>query len=117
MNVDNITINGNTISSTDNNGNIILDPNGTGTVDISSARITSVASPSANTDAVNKEYVDLAIAAFEQNSNLDITGDSGSGSIIFATEALNIAGGTGLSSAVTDNTITLNIWVILFLSY
>ena len=34
LNVDNITINGNTISSTDTNGNIILDPNGTGTIDL-----------------------------------------------------------------------------------
>lgn len=109
LNVDNITINGNTISSTDNNGSIILDPNGTGTVDISSARITSVGAPSANTDGVNKEYVDLAIAALEQNSNLDITGDAGSGTITFATEALNISGGTGLSSAVTDNTVTINL--------
>lgn len=33
-NVDNVTINGNTISSTDVNGNILLDPNGTGYVSI-----------------------------------------------------------------------------------
>lgn len=33
-NVDNITINGNTISSTDANGNILLDPDGTGYVSI-----------------------------------------------------------------------------------
>jgi hypothetical protein len=32
LNVDNITINGNTISSTDTNGNIILDPVGTGII-------------------------------------------------------------------------------------
>jgi len=34
LNVDNITINGNTISSTDTNGNIVLDPAGTGYVTI-----------------------------------------------------------------------------------
>lgn len=109
LNVDNITINGNTISSTDTNGNIVLDPNGTGTVDISSARITSVAAPTANTDATNKQYVDDAIAALETSSNLDIAGDSGTGSIILASETLTISGGTGLSSSVTDNTITINL--------
>lgn len=34
LNIDNITIDGNTVSSTDTNGNIILLPNGTGLVDI-----------------------------------------------------------------------------------
>jgi len=34
MAIDNITIDGNTISSTDTDGNIILDPNGTGTVQV-----------------------------------------------------------------------------------
>ena len=32
-NVDNLTVDGNTLSSTDANGNILLDPNGTGTID------------------------------------------------------------------------------------
>lgn len=109
LNVDNITINGNTISSTDTNGSIILDPNGTGTVDVSSARITSVATPTANTDAVNKQYVDSAVAALESGSNLDISGDSGTGSIILASEVLTVSGGVGLSSSVTDNTITINL--------
>ena len=36
---------------------MVLDPNGTGTVDVSSAKITSVATPSADTDAT-KGYVD-----------------------------------------------------------
>ena len=33
-NVDNLTLNGNTLSSTDTNGNIVLDPNGTGYVQL-----------------------------------------------------------------------------------
>lgn len=36
LNVDNITLDSNTISSTDTNGNLILDPNGTGLVQVSS---------------------------------------------------------------------------------
>jgi len=36
LNVDNLTLDGNTISSTDTNGNIVLDPNGTGAITLSS---------------------------------------------------------------------------------
>lgn len=59
--VDNINVNGNTISATDTNGNITLAPNGTGTVDASGKRITGVAAPVNDTDAANKGYVDNAI--------------------------------------------------------
>lgn len=58
LTVDNIDVNGNTISSTDANGNIVLDPNGTGTVDVSSAKITNVGTPTSSTDAATKGYVD-----------------------------------------------------------
>lgn len=58
LDVDNIRVDGNTISSTDTNGNIVLDPNGTGTVDVSNTRITSVAEPVNGSDAATKNYVD-----------------------------------------------------------
>ena len=41
LSVDNLTLDGNTISSTDNDGNIVLSPNGTGEVDISKVDIDS----------------------------------------------------------------------------
>ena len=44
------------------NTNINLVPNGTGTVDVASARITSVATPTQATDAANKAYVDNSAA-------------------------------------------------------
>ena len=40
--IDNITINGNTIGSTDTNGNVKLDPNGTGKIDASGANLINV---------------------------------------------------------------------------
>jgi hypothetical protein len=61
--VDNLDINGNTIASTDTNGNITLDPNGTGAVDVSSAKILNVATPTNANDGVNKQYVDTLVAS------------------------------------------------------
>ena len=58
LTVDNININGSTISSTDTNGNIIISPNGTGKVDVSGSIITGLAEPVNSTDAATKNYVD-----------------------------------------------------------
>ena len=63
IDVDNLNLNGNTISSTNTDGNIVLDPNGTGSVDVSSAKITNLASPTVNSDAVTKQYVDALVAS------------------------------------------------------
>ena len=61
LNVDNITINGNTISSTDIDGNIVLDPNGTGVISVSSTRITNVADPVNAQDAVTLAYLQSTV--------------------------------------------------------
>lgn len=58
LDVDNIRIDGNTISATDTNGGISIDPNGTGHVSVNNARIENLAEPVAATDAATKGYVD-----------------------------------------------------------
>ena len=56
LDVDNVNINGNTITAT---GNLVLDANGTGvTISASNKRITQVATPQNGSDATNKSYVD-----------------------------------------------------------
>jgi hypothetical protein len=55
--IQNLTIGGNIISSTEIDQNIVLDPMGTGTIHVSGARITNVAYPQELTDAATKEYV------------------------------------------------------------
>jgi len=58
LTVDNLNFNGNTITSTDTNGDIILSPNGTGKVDVSGSIITGISEPVNPTDAATKNYVD-----------------------------------------------------------
>jgi hypothetical protein len=107
LNVDNITINGNAITSTDTNGNITLDPNGTGSVDVSSAKIINLATPTANTDAATKKYVDDQFAG--GSAVLQIAADSGTTDTVLSNQIVTFAGGVGLSSAVTNNNITINL--------
>jgi hypothetical protein len=54
----NFLIQGNTTSTTNLNGDIILDPNGTGSVSVVNSRITDLDTPIDPTDAATKAYVD-----------------------------------------------------------
>lgn len=76
LTVDNLDFNGNEISSTDTNGDIVLNPNGTGNIDVSGARITNVAAPTANSDAVNKAYVDNAVTGLDWKSAVNLLADT-----------------------------------------
>lgn len=103
--VDNIDINGNTISATNLNGNILLSPDGNGTVVVNSKRITGVADPNANQDVATKKYVDDNVGA----SFLSIIGDTGTDTVNLADSNVTIAGDTGITTTVTNNTITIDL--------
>lgn len=84
LTVDNLNLNGNTISATNTNGDVVLDPNGTGTVNVSGSRITGVATPVNDNDAANKAYVDNSITGLTwknsvhllANTNVALTGST-----------------------------------------
>jgi hypothetical protein len=105
LKVDNLDINGNTISATNTDGNILLSPNGNGTVVLNSKRITGVADPSANQDVATKAYVDQNVGA----AFLTINGDTGTDTVNLADSNVTVVGDTGITTTVTDNTITIDL--------
>jgi len=106
LNVDNLRLDDNTLSSTNSNGDIVISPNGTGKVDVSSSIITGVLNPVANSDAVNLSFLNSA--------SFTTTADTGSPlGVLITSGTLNISGGTALTSVVSGTsgspTITLNL--------
>lgn len=101
--VDNISLNGNTITSTDSNGDLILDANGTGDIDVNSNKIVNVATPTADNDAANKAYVDGVVNGLDvkescqlaTTGNLTATYDNGAGTLTAGSNgALSVDGVT-----------------------
>jgi len=72
VDVNNIRVTGNTISSTDTDGSIVLDPNGTGTINVSSTRITNLADPTGAQDAATKAYVDATRSGLDVKASVRV---------------------------------------------
>ena len=70
--VDDITINTQTISTTAGNKNIILNPHNSGTVDVSTSRITSVVDPQGAQDAATKAYVDSVANGLDVKASMRV---------------------------------------------
>jgi hypothetical protein len=116
LNVDNVTLNGNTISTTDTNGGLILAPNGTGTttvnsvvfgttVDVVGKRITQVATPTADSDAATKAYVDAVTAG----QTFTIGDGSATDTFNAASGTLLFNGLTGITTAVTNDAVSIDL--------
>jgi hypothetical protein len=58
LTVTNVSITGNTITTIGTNQTLYLDATGLGTIDVSSNKITNLATPAADSDASTKKYVD-----------------------------------------------------------
>ena len=70
--IDNVDINGNTISTTDTDGNLVLDPNGSGAVNVNSSKIINVSEPTNDSDAATKAYVDASVSGLDVKESVRI---------------------------------------------
>lgn len=106
--VDNIYFDANKISTLNVNGNLELEPNGTGNVALlGNPKITGLALPTASTDAANKEYVDNAIQTNDIVFSMDLSDGKPNNYII--TNILNGPGGSGpafLDEGLAEDPIT-----------
>lgn len=115
LSVDNLTIDGNTITANNTNGDIVLAPNGTGVVDVTDSRIVGVATPVNATDAANKAYVDNAVTGLTfkaaanllANTNIALTGSTAT-LVIDGHAALTDTHGNGYRLLLTGQTTTAN---------
>ena len=104
--IDNIDIDGNTISATDANGNVNLLPNGSGHVFLSGQsfpNITGTVGQYLRTDGAG-----VTSWSSLPPSNFTLTGDTGS-SLFNTGSTLNFIGVDALDTAITTDTVTLSI--------
>lgn len=96
--VDDLVFDGSTISNT---GSITFDTNGNN-INIGNVKLYGVATPTVDSDGVNKAYVDNAVTT----NTFTIAADEGTNdSFNTATGTLTFQGHTGLSTLVTDDNI------------
>ena len=107
INVDNITIDGNSITSTNINGDINLSPNGSGVINASTSKITNVIDPTLNQDAATKKYVDDQFAG--GSTIFTLAADSGSNDPVAGQQTVTFTGDTGITTTVANNEISIDL--------
>ena len=95
--VDNIDINGNTISTTDSAGDLVLSPQGAGDVDVDSSKIINLADPSAAQDAATKAYVDATSSGLDVKASCELATTAALAAVTYAN------GSSGVGATLTAN--------------
>lgn len=80
LNVDNLTLDGSVLSTTNTDGDLVLAPNGAGHVSVSNSKITDLADPTNDQDAVTYSFLETYVSTGGgAESTQDIVGDMVSG--------------------------------------
>ena len=74
LQVSNLNISNTTIASTTANANIVLSPNGSGTISMNSSRVSNLGTPINPLDGANKSYVDYTVRVASLGLSADTTG-------------------------------------------
>jgi hypothetical protein len=74
LQVSNLNFSNTTISSTTANANIVLSPNGSGTISMNNAKISNLATPTDPAHGANKSYVDYTVRIAPLGLSADTTG-------------------------------------------
>ena len=101
FNADNLSIDGNTISSTNTNGDVIITPNGSGQITLSSSRV-AANQLNAVTVAVSNTVDTNTLRSFSSNADIVIQ-PQGTGTVDFKVPAQGTVGSAGAASALPAN--------------
>ena len=105
--VGNLKLTGNTLSTTNSGGNLILSPNGAGLVQING---TWTLPATAGTNGYVLTTNGSGIASWQQSSsNLSIAGTAGTGSIALLTQSLTVTGNSAISTNASNQSITVSV--------
>jgi hypothetical protein len=102
----NLYLSGDTITTTDTNGNLILNANGTGKISFYNAYTFPRTDGTANYVLTTNGSGVVSWAA--ASSNLSIAGTSGTGTIALTSQSLTVTGTNGISASATNQTITVS---------
>jgi hypothetical protein len=98
FNADNLRIDGNTISSTDTNGDVIITPNGGGQITLSSSRV-AANQLNAVTVAVSNTVDTNTLRSYSSNADI-VVQPQGTGTVDFKVPAQSTVGAAGGASAL-----------------
>ena len=107
VNTTELNINNNQILAYNSNSDIKLTTSGTGAIDVGGARIKNVAVPTGANDAATKSWVEGYVVAGIFASNITMVGDDSTGTAVSLGETFKIAGATGITTAVSGDTLTI----------